>query len=230
MGKFIYVDGIEIDPSTAHKLIVGCVVPRPIAWVTTINAAGRVNAAPFSSYNYVATRPTLLAINIESRNGSPKDTANNILETGEFVINVATEATMELMHRCAEDFAPDVSEVQELGIELLQSRASIGFSDVAGVGARNLPRQGQPQTGALNAAGQRIMGAIKLPIMLMIMHQKKMLEIMVSAPAKPQANRICGRAINPVKPVIRQRIALANNCTNRISTTDASVIPVDISR
>lgn len=122
MGKFIYVDGIEIDPSTAHKLIVGCVVPRPIAWVTTINAAGRVNAAPFSSYNYVATRPTLLAINIESRNGSPKDTANNILETGEFVINVATEATMELMHRCAEDFAPDVSEVQELGIELLQSR------------------------------------------------------------------------------------------------------------
>lgn len=122
MESFIYVDGVGLDPSAAHKLVVGCVVPRPVAWITTINAEGIVNAAPFSSYSYVATSPTLLAINIENRNGEPKDTAKNILASREFVINVATEATMDLMHRCAEDYGPEVSEVRELGIDLLPSR------------------------------------------------------------------------------------------------------------
>lgn len=122
MEDFIYVDGVGLEPAAAHKLIIGCVAPRPIAWVTTVGADGTVNAAPFSSYNYVATSPTLLAINIESRNGVPKDTARNILETGEFVVNVVTEANMELMHRCGEEFAPHISEADALGITLLASR------------------------------------------------------------------------------------------------------------
>jgi flavin reductase (DIM6/NTAB) family NADH-FMN oxidoreductase RutF len=119
---FIYVDGRELEPAAAHKLIVGCVAPRPIAWVTTLNSQGTVNAAPFSSYNYVATRPTLLAINIEQRHGVLKDTARNILESGEFVVNVVTEASMELMHRCADEVDPYVSEVEMLCIDVLPSR------------------------------------------------------------------------------------------------------------
>lgn len=121
MTEFIRVDGEGLDPAAAYRLIVGCAVPRPVAWITTVGAGGRVNAAPFSSYNYVATNPPMLAINITTREGENKDTARNIRETGEFVVNVATESTLEQMHASAEEFPPDVSEAEKLGLELLPS-------------------------------------------------------------------------------------------------------------
>jgi flavin reductase (DIM6/NTAB) family NADH-FMN oxidoreductase RutF len=121
---FTCVDGTSLDTETAYRLIVGCVAPRPVAWITSVDDQGLVNAAPFSSYNYVATSPPMLAINIASRpgSGSTKDTARNIQRSREFVVNVATEDNMELMHRSAQEFAPDVSEVEQLGIPLLPSR------------------------------------------------------------------------------------------------------------
>lgn len=121
---FHCVDGEHLDTDTAYRLLVGCVVPRPVAWVSTVNAVGLVNVAPFSSYNYVATSPPMVAINIARRasDGAVKDSARNILETREFVVNVATEATMELMHRSAWEYGPDVSEAEALGLELLPSR------------------------------------------------------------------------------------------------------------
>lgn len=121
MTEFIRVDGQGLDPATAYRLIVGCAVPRPVAWITTVGASGRVNAAPFSSYNYVATNPPMLAINITTREGENKDTARNMRETGEFVVNVATESTLEKMHASAEEFPPEVSEAEKLGLELLPS-------------------------------------------------------------------------------------------------------------
>ena len=123
--RFSFVDGEGMDTALAYRLIVGCVAPRPVAWITSIDAQGRVNAAPFSSYNYVATSPPMLAINIAqppSRPGGIKDTARNIEANGEFVVNVATEYNMELMHQSAQEFAPDVSETDVLGLELLPSR------------------------------------------------------------------------------------------------------------
>lgn len=122
MDKFVFVDGEGLDTDAAYRLIIGCVAPRPIAWITTVDAEGRVNAAPFSSYNYVATTPPMIAVNIASRAGEIKDTARNIRASGEFVVNVATEETMELMHRCGENYAPDVSEAEALDIALLPSR------------------------------------------------------------------------------------------------------------
>jgi len=122
MDDYAYIDGAGLDTETAYRLIIGCVVPRPIAWITTIGADGCVNAAPFSSYNYVSTSPPMLAVNIASRAGALKDTARNIRASGEFVVNVATEANMELMHASAEEYAPGVSETSALGIELLASR------------------------------------------------------------------------------------------------------------
>lgn len=121
---FVCVDGQALDTETAYRLVVGCVAPRPVAWITTVDAEGRVNAAPFSSYNYVATSPPMLAINIAQRAGDSrtKDTARNILTSREFVVNVATEHNMELMHQSAQEFAPEVSEVDVLGIPLLPSR------------------------------------------------------------------------------------------------------------
>ena len=122
--SFTCVEGDSLDTATAYRLLVGCVAPRPVAWITTIDEQGRVNAAPFSSYNYVATSPPMLAINIATRPGSgnTKDTARNIVRGREFVVNVATEHNMELMHRSAQEFAPEVSEVEALGIPLRASR------------------------------------------------------------------------------------------------------------
>ena len=119
MAEFVTVDASALDTTSAYRLIIGCVTPRPVAWVTTIDAEGRVNAAPFSSYNYVAHSPPMLAINIGLREGRLKDTARNIVATGEFVVNVATEANLDLMHACSAEYPPEVSETEELGIALL---------------------------------------------------------------------------------------------------------------
>jgi flavin reductase (DIM6/NTAB) family NADH-FMN oxidoreductase RutF len=122
--RYTCVDGDSLNTETAYRLLVGCVAPRPVAWITTVDEQGRVNAAPFSSYNYVATSPPMLAINIATRpgSGSTKDTARNIVCSREFVVNVATEHNMDLMHLSAQEFAPDVSEVEALNIALLPSR------------------------------------------------------------------------------------------------------------
>ncbi len=122
--RFECVDGDRLDTEAAYRLLVGCVVPRPVAWITTLDDEGRVNAAPFSSYNYVATSPPMLAVNIALRPGTRdvKDTARNILRSREFVVNVATEDNLELIHQTAIEFPAEVSETEALGIPLLQSR------------------------------------------------------------------------------------------------------------
>jgi flavin reductase (DIM6/NTAB) family NADH-FMN oxidoreductase RutF len=121
---FAFVDAATLDTAAAYRLVVGCVVPRPVAWITTVDSEGRVNAAPFSSYNYVATSPPMLAVNVAFRagDGALKDTARNILARREFVVNVATEATMDAMHASAQEFPPEVGEAEALGIDLLPSR------------------------------------------------------------------------------------------------------------
>ncbi len=120
--SFTTLDATTMDTATAYRLLVGAVVPRPIAWITTRSKAGVVNAAPFSSYNYVAHSPPMVAVNIGSRDGALKDTARNIMETGEFVVNVATFDVMEAMHGCSAEFPPEASEAEALGIDLLPSQ------------------------------------------------------------------------------------------------------------
>lgn len=125
MSDFQTLDTHDMDPATAYRLLVGAVVPRPIAWISTVGPAGKVNLAPFSSYNYVATTPPMLAVNIALRagtDGEMKDTARNILETGEFVVNVATLETMEAIRQSAQNFPPEESEVEALNLPTLPSR------------------------------------------------------------------------------------------------------------
>lgn len=121
MTEYVELDANTLETTDRYRLIIGCVVPRPIAWVTTVNAKGVVNAAPFSAYNYVSHSPPLLAINIGERNGQLKDTARNIRDTGEFTVNVVTESVMELMHACGADYTPDESEAEALDIAMLPS-------------------------------------------------------------------------------------------------------------
>jgi len=116
---FTTLDATTMDTATAYRLLVGAVVPRPVAWITTRSKDGVVNAAPFSSYNYVAHSPPMVAVNIGTKDGQLKDTARNIVETGEFVVNVATFDAMDLMHGCSADYPSETSEVEALGIELI---------------------------------------------------------------------------------------------------------------
>ena len=111
----------DMDQATRYRMVTSCTVPRPIAWVTTQSAAGVVNAAPFSSYNYIAHSPPMVAINMGSRAGARKDTARNMIETKEFVINVPTEETLDLMHQTAGEYDADVSETDLLNIPLMPS-------------------------------------------------------------------------------------------------------------
>lgn len=122
----------ELTSSEAYKLLTGVVVPRPIAWISTKGADGTVNVAPFSSFNYVADKPPMLAVNIglQESDGSLKDTARNIRETGEFVVNVTTRAALEIMNASSARYAADASEAEQLGIQLLPG-AVVGAPRVA---------------------------------------------------------------------------------------------------
>ena len=101
--------------SSAYKLLVGLVAPRPIALITSMDEQGRLNAAPFSAYNYLCTDPPIVGIGVTNRTGEPfvpKDTARNIRRTGEFVVNIVTEDIAEQMNICAIDFPEEMSEVE----------------------------------------------------------------------------------------------------------------------
>jgi len=85
----------------AYKLLVGLVAPRPIALITSMDENGRLNAAPFSAYNYLCTDPPIVGVGVTNRpdqKNVPKDTARNIRRTGEFVVNVVTEDIAEKMN------------------------------------------------------------------------------------------------------------------------------------
>jgi flavin reductase (DIM6/NTAB) family NADH-FMN oxidoreductase RutF len=105
----------KVTTHQTYNLLIGLVAPRPIAWITSIDLAGKLNAAPFSAYNYVGIDPPIVAIGVGNRPGPSvvgKDTALNIRNTREFVINVVNEALAEAMVKCAIDFPPGVNELE----------------------------------------------------------------------------------------------------------------------
>jgi len=113
----------SLDPEATYKLLTGIVVPRPIAWVTTLSPEGRVNLAPFSAFTFVSTKPPMVGINVGRKAGVMKDTGRHIHAMREFVVNIADESMIEPLHLSAIEFAPEVSEVEELGLETVPGRA-----------------------------------------------------------------------------------------------------------
>lgn len=105
------IDFAQLKARERYKLLVGCVVPRPIALVSTVSLEGRTNAAPFSFFNAICDDPPAVAIGINT--GSPghvKDTLRNIRATGEFVVNLVDEPLAARMNVCGVDMPADVSE------------------------------------------------------------------------------------------------------------------------
>lgn len=121
----VHFDTKDLTARQIYALLIGLVAPRPIALVTSMDAAGKLNAAPFSAFNYVGVDPPLVVIGVQDRPGTErvaKDTARNIRHQGEFVVNVVTEDVGDAMNVCAIDFPPGVSELEEAGLTTTPSR------------------------------------------------------------------------------------------------------------
>lgn len=117
------IDFEAIEPQNRYKLLVGFVIPRPIALVTTRSPAGVDNAAPFSFFNVFSEDPAMVVLGLQRRpDGTLKDTARNILDTGEFVVNMVDEAIAEAMNLCSVDFPPEKSEPKISGLAIEPSR------------------------------------------------------------------------------------------------------------
>jgi len=103
------------DRPQIYSLLCGLIAPRPIAWITSMNTARQLDAAPFSAFNYVGMDPPIVAIGIANKPGPDtvaKQTAQNIRSTGEFVINVVNEAVAETMNFTAINFPPEIKAVE----------------------------------------------------------------------------------------------------------------------
>lgn len=110
-------DFAKLTPRERYKLLIGAVVPRPIALVTTVDAQGIVNAAPFSFFNCLSADPAIMALGVEYRpTGPQKDTGRNVRETLSFTINIVSDALLEGMNICAVPFAPGIDELVQAGL------------------------------------------------------------------------------------------------------------------
>lgn len=111
------LDFTQLPPRDAYAWMIGMIVPRPIAWVSTISAAGRTNLAPFSYFQAVSSNPpTLMFVPAAKRDGQPKDTLRNIREVPEFVVNLVSFELAEAMNATAAGLPPDESEFEAFGI------------------------------------------------------------------------------------------------------------------
>lgn len=112
------IDPVDRPFSEIHKLMIGSILPRPIAFVSTLSREGVPNLAPFSYFNGVCSNPPtiMFAPSRRTYNGKTKDTLNNIQETEEFVVNIVSEDFAEQMVRCSTDFDPEVNEFEISGL------------------------------------------------------------------------------------------------------------------
>ena len=109
------IDFAQILPRERYKLLVGSLVPRPVALVSTIGLDGRFNAAPFSFFNAVSDDPPALAVGVNSDPSHIKDTARNVRATGEFVVNLVDEAIAHQMNLCAAELPAGEDEFELSG-------------------------------------------------------------------------------------------------------------------
>ena len=110
------LDPKAVSPGDFYRFMISVVVPRPIAFVSTISPDGQLNVAPFSYFNAITNQPPLLGISINRRKGVPKDTLRNIEQTGEFVVNTVDEPLGARMVRTSGDWPDDVDEFELTGL------------------------------------------------------------------------------------------------------------------
>lgn len=108
----ISIDPVTITERENYKLLIGSIIPRPIAFVTTLSQDGILNGAPFSYFNIVTSNPPMISLAIQRAVGRQKDTARNILETKEFVVHIVDEQNVEKVNITAASLPSDQSEIE----------------------------------------------------------------------------------------------------------------------
>lgn len=120
------MDRATADLSTRelYRLLTGCVLPRPVAWVSTLDAAGCANLAPFSFFTVASVNPPVLCFApLQSDDRAEKDTLANIRTTGEFVVNIVSVALAGRMNQSSAPYPPGVSEFDAVGVTRVPSSA-----------------------------------------------------------------------------------------------------------
>lgn len=111
------------DPLNIYKLLVGAIVPRPIAFVSSLSEDGVRNLAPFSFFTAISANPPVICFSpmVRASDGHTKDTLNNIRATGEFVVNIVSEEFAERMNIASQEFPPEVDEFEKSGLTAVPS-------------------------------------------------------------------------------------------------------------
>jgi flavin reductase (DIM6/NTAB) family NADH-FMN oxidoreductase RutF len=114
----ITINPAEIEAKQIYKLMTGSIVPRAIAWVSSIDREGRPNLAPFSFFTAISSEPPTLLFcpGIRSSDNNEKDTYHNVCATGEFVVNFVSESNAEAMNITATEFPAEVNEFERAGL------------------------------------------------------------------------------------------------------------------
>src|SRR5215210_4810078 len=113
------IDPLDLDPKSVYKLLIGSVVPRPIAWTSTVSREGVLNLAPFSFFTVASRNPPMLCISVGPRTSDDqhtKDTLDNVEDTGEFVINIVSLPLSNTMHESSKTHPPEADEFEKAGL------------------------------------------------------------------------------------------------------------------
>lgn len=112
------IDPDTLDPQSCYKLLIGSVVPRPIAWTSTVSREGVRNLAPFSFFTVASRQPPMLCISVGPRpeGDSDKDTLSNVEETGEFVVNIVSLSLSNTMFESSKNHPPEADEFEKAGL------------------------------------------------------------------------------------------------------------------
>ena len=120
--KMVDIEISTLPDQEAYRILIASIVPRPIAWVSTISAAGITNLAPFSFFNGVCSSPpAVLFCPTTPADREVKDTLRNIRETRQFVVNIVTESNIAKANQTSAAYAPDVSEFEAAGLTPVKS-------------------------------------------------------------------------------------------------------------
>ena len=119
----IEIDVREADSDNVFDVLTFMVAPRPVAWVSTLSKEGVLNLAPFSFFNAVCDEPPIVMLSISKRDNKRKDTAQNILDTGEFVVNLVSYDLIKKLEITAKPYPPNISEVEVSQLTPVPSRS-----------------------------------------------------------------------------------------------------------
>jgi flavin reductase (DIM6/NTAB) family NADH-FMN oxidoreductase RutF len=120
----IDLDPTAMDRTLVYKIVAGSVLPRPIGLISTVSVDGRNNVAPFSWFNALSSDPPYVCVSIGTHmgDGRPKDTLKNIIDTGEFVVNIVSEDIVRAQDMCAREYPADIDEFAVSGLTPSASR------------------------------------------------------------------------------------------------------------